>query len=67
MTPLRPTKAANGNLLKTPVNGNGFSRPWEESPRSQAMTPMMLDKLRERKHERSWWLKRQQRKILSPV
>lgn len=54
-------RSSNGNHLKGTIIGNGMYKAWEDSPRSGAMTPAMLDKLRERKHERSWWLKRLQR------
>ena len=70
-TPARhgPVNGSSGpsHLLKTPVTKivNGVSSssnraPWEDSPRPEAMTPQMLTKLKERKHERSWWLKRQE-------
>ena len=57
---ITPMRSTNGHQLKTPVNRNGLHGAWLDSPRNDAMTPAMLDKLRERKHERSWWLKRQQ-------
>ena len=39
---------------------NGHGRPaWEDSPRPESVTPQMLSKLKERKHERSWWLRQQ--------
>ena len=63
------TSGANGtngasHLFKTPVNhflaGTPSRRPWEDSPRPEAMTPQLFAQLKERKHERSWWLKRQE-------
>jgi CLIP-associating protein 1/2 len=73
ITPARPpNRMPQPNMLKTPVsmfvNGNGVGssggsgrggRVWEDSPRSEAMTPQMLGKLKERKFERSWWVKHQ--------
>ena len=72
-TPARPPAPtlnglASSSSLRTPanmfLNGNGFKTPatpvWADSPRPEALTPMMLSKLQERKHEKSWWLKRRQ-------
>jgi hypothetical protein len=72
ITPAKP--AANGSsrsgslgsvktpLLKTPLNN--FSTPsrapWDDSPRPEAMTPLLFAQLKEKKHERTWWLKRQE-------
>ncbi len=71
-TPMRPSNAnlrrtpANGNdRFRTPVNSNGYHEHWDDSPRSEAMTPAILDRLRERKHERSWWIRRQQRELVT--
>ena len=54
-------------ILKTPINKflNGSSpsssrAAWEDSPRPEAMTPLLFAQLKERKHERTWWLKRQE-------
>ncbi|EIW72825.1 hypothetical protein TREMEDRAFT_42004 [Tremella mesenterica DSM 1558] len=58
-TPFTP-KVHHGGSLQTPINGMMRNHAWVDSPRSDLMTPMILDKLKERKHERSWWLKRQQ-------
>ena len=58
LTPKRSTKFHHP---QTPANHKGTNMAWEDSPRREAMTPVLLDKLRERKHERSWWLKRQHR------
>lgn len=72
VTPARPATngAINGrsgvaNLYKTPIsnltkNGSPSRAPWEDSPRPEAMTPLLFAQLKERKHERSWWLKRQE-------
>jgi CLIP-associating protein 1/2 len=48
---------------KTPMNGYG-GNVWEDSPGPTAVTPLMVDKLKGRRHERSWWLKRQQCRYL---
>ncbi|WVO13086.1 hypothetical protein L204_100696 [Cryptococcus depauperatus] len=45
--------------FKTPLN-HVSRKVWEDSPRPEAVTPLMIDKLKERKHERSWWVKRQE-------
>ena len=72
ITPARP--AVNGShgrtngashLFKTPMNtfaknGSPSRAPWEDSPRPETMTPLLFAQLKERKHERSWWLKRQE-------
>jgi CLIP-associating protein 1/2 len=62
VTPSKPPRSMVQNaLLQTPSNGNGNGRNiWEDSPGPSAVTPMMLDKLKGRRHERSWWIKRQQ-------
>lgn len=60
VTPSKPSRSVAQNaLLQTPMNGNGRNI-WEDSPGPTAVTPMMLDKLKGRRHERSWWIKRQQ-------
>ena len=60
VTPSKPSRPLMQNaLLQTPMNGNGRNI-WEDSPGHSAVTPMMLDKLKGRRHERSWWIKRQQ-------
>ncbi|OCF56681.1 hypothetical protein L486_05535 [Kwoniella mangroviensis CBS 10435] len=55
-TPTRPANG-NGNAYKTPLN---VSKAWEDSPRPEAVTPLMMERLKERKHERSWWVRRQE-------
>ncbi|WWD05459.1 hypothetical protein V865_003536 [Kwoniella europaea PYCC6329] len=55
-TPARPANG-NGNAYKTPLN---VSKAWEDSPRPEAVTPLMIERLKERKHERSWWVRRQE-------
>ena len=70
-TPLRPNGAAptgmggSAQRYKTPLNKFvGISTPsrppWEDSPKPEAMTPLLFAQLKERKHERSWWIKRQE-------
>nr|XP_019007659.1 uncharacterized protein I206_07674 [Kwoniella pini CBS 10737]OCF46440.1 hypothetical protein I206_07674 [Kwoniella pini CBS 10737] len=73
VTPARPTnghsetnqriKDGNGNGLgsayKTPSN-IGRRQIWEDSPRPESVTPLMIERLKERRHERSWWVKRQE-------
>ncbi|WVW80419.1 hypothetical protein I302_102400 [Kwoniella bestiolae CBS 10118] len=55
-TPARPTNG-NGSAYKTPLN---VRKAWEDSPRPEAVTPLMMERLKERKHERSWWVRRQE-------
>ncbi|ORX34125.1 clasp N terminal-domain-containing protein [Kockovaella imperatae] len=66
VTPARPPDThTNGHYtqFRTPatvfLNGQPRSGPavWEDSPRPESVTPQMLSKLRERKHEQSWWLR----------
>jgi CLIP-associating protein 1/2 len=60
VTPARPGQSSKSSLYpQTPMNGHG-GNVWEDSPGPTAVTPMMVDKLKERRHERSWWIKRQQ-------
>jgi CLIP-associating protein 1/2 len=60
-TPARGPTSKTHLFPQTPVNGLGIGRNvWEDSPGPTAVTPMMVDKLKGRRHERSWWLKRQQ-------
>jgi len=60
VTPARPGQSSKSTLYpQTPMNGFG-GNVWEDSPGPTAVTPMMVDKLKGRRHERSWWLKRQQ-------
>lgn len=60
VTPVKPPRPIMQNtLLQTPMNGIGRNV-WEDSPGPSAVTPMMVDKLKGRRHERSWWNKRQQ-------
>lgn len=60
VTPARPGQSSMSTLFpQTPMNGFG-GNVWEDSPGPTAVTPMMVDKLKGRRHERSWWLKRQQ-------
>ncbi|WVR05607.1 hypothetical protein IAU60_002628 [Kwoniella sp. DSM 27419] len=74
--PVTPARPVNGHGMRTPAPASGFqrrqapgsafrtplhrSRAWEDSPRPEAVTPLMMDRLRERKHERSWWVRRQE-------
>lgn len=60
VTPMRQngSRAQQSSYLQTPMNGRG--NVWEDSPGPSAVTPMMMDKLKGRRYERSWWLKRQQ-------
>lgn len=53
-TPLNPRTNAlrGGGVIRTPA--------WKDSPRPEAVTPQMMQKLKERRHERSWWVKRQE-------
>ncbi|WWC96688.1 hypothetical protein V866_003560 [Kwoniella sp. B9012] len=55
-TPARPANG-NGKAYKTPLN---VSKAWEDSPKPEAVTPLMMERLKERKHERSWWVRRQE-------
>ena len=63
ITPARPPEPrVNGSAsqYRTPATMflNSHGRPaWEDSPRPESVTPQMLSKLRERKHEKSWWLR----------
>jgi CLIP-associating protein 1/2 len=60
VTPARDTPLPAKFSFVTP-NRNGSSRAvWEDSPRPEAMTPLLFAQLKERKHERTWWLKRQE-------
>ncbi|WWC88149.1 uncharacterized protein L201_003054 [Kwoniella dendrophila CBS 6074] len=65
ITPIRSTTNGRphgngiGSAYKTPLNANS-RKIWEDSPRPEAVTPLMMDRLKERKHERSWWVKRQE-------
>ena len=60
VTPARPGQSSKIALYpQTPMNGFG-GNVWEDSPGPTAVTPMMVDKLKGRRYERSWWLKRQQ-------
>jgi len=59
VTPARPGQSSKSLYPQTPVNGFR-GNVWEDSPGPTAVTPMMVDKLKGRRHERSWWLKRQQ-------
>ncbi|WVQ85520.1 hypothetical protein IAT38_007685 [Cryptococcus sp. DSM 104549] len=64
-TPFTPARQSlhangNGNAFTTPLNAVKRRRAWEDSPRPEAVTPLMMEKLKERKHERSWWVKRQE-------
>ncbi|KAK8865635.1 hypothetical protein IAR55_000780 [Kwoniella newhampshirensis] len=63
-TPVTPARTsndgANGHLYETPTNGLGGRRAWEDSPRPGAITPLMMEKLQQRKHERLWWSRRQE-------
>jgi CLIP-associating protein 1/2 len=60
VTPARPGQSSKSVMYpQTPMNGFG-GNVWEDSPGPTAVTPMMVDKLKGRRHERSWWLKRQQ-------
>ncbi|WVQ71295.1 hypothetical protein IAR50_000822 [Cryptococcus sp. DSM 104548] len=52
--------AAQAHLFRTPINATRSWKAWEDSPRPEAVTPLMMEKLRERKHERSWWIRRQE-------
>jgi CLIP-associating protein 1/2 len=67
VTPARPGQSSKSPMYpQTPMNGYG-GNVWEDSPGPTAVTPMMVDKLKGRRHERSWWLKRQQcRSFQSP-
>lgn len=67
VTPARPGQSSKSSMYpQTPMNGYG-GNVWEDSPGPTAVTPMMVDKLKGRRHERSWWLKRQQcRSLQSP-
>ena len=72
ITPARPASNGHSNgrngdahLYKTPINhllrnGSPSRAIWEDSPRPETMTPLLIAQLKERKHERSWWLKRQE-------
>ncbi|ODO07599.1 hypothetical protein L198_01180 [Cryptococcus wingfieldii CBS 7118] len=51
---------AQTHLFRTPINAASSRKAWEDSPRPEAVTPLMMEKLKERKHERSWWIKRQE-------
>lgn len=53
-TPLNPKTSAlrSSSAIRTPA--------WKDSPRPEAVTPQMMQKLKERRHERSWWVKRQE-------
>jgi CLIP-associating protein 1/2 len=59
ITPARPSQSSKSLYPQTPINGFR-GNVWEDSPGPTAVTPMMVDKLKGRRHERSWWLKRQQ-------
>jgi CLIP-associating protein 1/2 len=75
ITPARPPKAsmrgtingagtgagAGAGLLSTPANQGIVRQPWEDSPRNMAITPKMLSNLKNRKSEKTWWLRQQQR------
>lgn len=71
ITPARPPKAsmrgtingagAGAGLLSTPANQGIARQPWEDSPRNMAITPKMLSNLKNRKSEKTWWLRQQQR------
>ncbi|OXG25622.1 protein STU1 [Cryptococcus neoformans] len=59
----------NSEAFQTPLNpktsalrssGDIRSPAWKDSPRPEAVTPQMMQKLKERRHERSWWVKRQE-------
>ncbi|WVQ97020.1 hypothetical protein IAU59_004130 [Kwoniella sp. CBS 9459] len=64
-TPARPLQF-NGSGLALTTPGLVYQTPlhvrkaWEDSPRPEAVTPLMMERLKERKHERSWWVKRQE-------
>nr|XP_018264986.1 uncharacterized protein I303_03168 [Kwoniella dejecticola CBS 10117]OBR87144.1 hypothetical protein I303_03168 [Kwoniella dejecticola CBS 10117] len=75
VTPARPTNGTgrdassgggrlNGTGLssafKTPLNRGSQRQIWEDSPRPEAVTPLMIERLKERRHERSWWVRRQE-------
>ncbi|OCF43209.1 hypothetical protein I317_02916 [Kwoniella heveanensis CBS 569] len=67
-TPVTPARHSvlNGSGLSSGTPGMAYKTPlhvrkaWEDSPRPEAVTPLMMDRLKERKHERSWWVKRQE-------
>ena len=66
-TPIQRPNGLSSSSYRTPatnfLNGNGFGSspaPWEDSPRPESVTPQMLSKLRERKYERSWWLRQKE-------
>lgn len=65
-TPARLGQSSKSLLFpQTPMNGLGIGRNiWEDSPGPTSVTPMMVDKLKGRRHERSWWLKRQQCELI---
>lgn len=59
----------NSEAFQTPLNSRTNARrssgvirtpAWKDSPRPEAVTPQMMQKLKERRHERSWWVKRQE-------
>ncbi|WWD18182.1 hypothetical protein CI109_102631 [Kwoniella shandongensis] len=61
-TPVTPARTHNGNghSYKTPLNSLGGRKAWEDSPRPEAITPLMLEKLRNRRHERVFWRRREE-------
>jgi CLIP-associating protein 1/2 len=63
-----PRTPANGNGLLTPNSANGFRTParsgkspraWDDSPRSEVMTPRLLSNVKSRRYEDSWWRAKQ--------
>jgi CLIP-associating protein 1/2 len=68
VTPARPVPGGLGahaygaELLQTPVNPKTPARAiWEDSPRNQAVTPTILEKIKERRYDRAWWDRQKQR------
>ncbi|KAK4684711.1 hypothetical protein P7C73_g5453, partial [Tremellales sp. Uapishka_1] len=58
VTPMKPSNGNGAHPYKTPLNGHG-KKIWEDSPRGEGMSPLILNRLKERKHERGWWTARQ--------
>lgn len=52
------------NHIKTPMNPHARARDsphvWDDSPRPGSSTPLLFAEVQEKKHERSWWLRRQE-------
>ncbi|WRT65948.1 uncharacterized protein IL334_002899 [Kwoniella shivajii] len=60
-TPARPTNGhqnGNSSAYRTPLYSH--RKVWEDSPRPEAVTPLVIERLKERKHERTWWIRRQE-------